>query len=107
MTDEEKLLIAITLLNMGHKDIRFLESGPQLWGSLPNNEIKEENIPEYLTACMMNNNASAATLISTKRNVLHKYVDALADAFEEWAKDAGRTDLLLTVGERLEQAVKS
>jgi hypothetical protein len=106
--DAEKAAEAVVnfYLSTGHKDIRFFEGGPERWAKLPAQDIKEEHVPEYLAACLFNEKASSLTFSATKRSMLHTYVDMLANAFDEWAKDAGRTDLLLTVGERLERAVK-
>ncbi|MBT8161038.1 MULTISPECIES: hypothetical protein [Arthrobacter] len=106
MTTEDEYAAAIAFLDMGQRDIHFFQMGPGLWENLPPNVILEENVPEYLTACLINEDASSKTIADTKRAALHVYVDSLVDAFEEWARDTGRDDLLLTVGQRLEQAVK-
>lgn len=107
MSDEQvDLETAVAFLDMGHKYVRFFEAGPAAWALLPQNRIDTEHISDYLGACLMNENASAATVSDTRRHMMHQYVDALVDAFDEWAKDTGREDLLLTVGERLAKAVQ-
>lgn len=99
MTAEEELISALAFLNRGHQVIRMLEAGPKVWEHIGSVEMKPGTVGDFLALIM----ADETVYISGKRTLLHSYVDTLADAFEEWARDHDRPDLLATVQERLQR----
>lgn len=104
--DEVDLETAIQFLDSGRRNVRLFEAGPPAWLLIGSAEISEEFLADYLTVVMDNEAAMGESFISGKRKLLHQYVDILADAFEEWARDFDRPDLLATVSDRLNRAVK-
>lgn len=110
MSDEISLgdmVDAMDFLNQGSRDIKFLEAGPHLWAHMPSAEIRPDKLADWIAATLETpDEALQQSFVETKRRFAHAYVDALVDALEAWARDHGRTDLLRSISDRLDSAVK-
>lgn len=103
MNAEEELISALAFLNRGHQVMRMLEAGPKVWEHIGSVEMKPGMVGDFLALIAADDTLMGETYISERRGLLHSYVDQLADAFEEWARDHDRPDLLATVRERLQR----
>lgn len=103
MNAEEELIAALAYLNRGHQVMRILAGGPKVWEHIGSAEMTPGLVGDFLALIAADESVLGETYISGKRKMLHGYVDSLADAFEMWARDHDRPDLLATVQERLQR----
>lgn len=84
--------------------IALTMNGPEAWAKVPPS-INPNNVEMCLAAAQKDPTYLDRTFIDNLRRVGHAALDAKLDQMERWAKDNGRTDMVVSTAERITAAL--
>lgn len=85
--------------------LAILLGGTKVWEKLPVQFCKPENIGGYIEAGIKNPAFLNQNTIRNGAAVVHGLIENVAQEMETWAKENGREDLLITMGQKIETAI--
>jgi hypothetical protein len=87
--------------------IALTMNGPEAWEKIPPKGINPNNVEMCLAAARKDPAYLDRTFIDNLRRVGHAALDAKLDQMERWAKDNGRTDMVVPTSERITAALNA
>lgn len=101
LTDEQAKIYAAQC----NTALTVLLGGPKVWGRMPSQVCKPENIGGYIEAGIKNPNFLTQSTIRNGANVAHGLIESMVLEMEAWAKENGRDDLLIPMSQKIEDAI--